>query len=205
MTKALEGARTNYQSLQKQYQEQCTASEKYRDDLRARDDMIRTLREGASLFELEQNKWAREQAVYEDRLLALEDELTKAQEAQRELDEQKQENLMLKETIDRMRFDMDEMRHSLASGMSNAGSAGSGNSSAMNTVSKSLGAELLGKMKWGMEDEEEEEQDEEGAEDNDQVPSGEETEGEDVIQTIITRKKRVSPFFYLTRQVITLE
>lgn len=76
---------------------------------------------------------------------------------------------------------MDEMRNSLTSGMSGS----SGQSSAANTVSKSLGAELLGKMKgWGMNEEAEEA--EEDAEDE----TGDETEGEDVIQTIITRKKR---------------
>ena len=110
-----------------------------------------------------------------------------------QLDEQKQENLMLKETIDRMRFDMDELRSSFTSAMT-GGSSGA--NSAVNTISKSLGAELLGKMKsqWGTEDEIDdtlEGEDVGELEMNDDLDD-DATEGEDVIQTIITRKKRVS-------------
>jgi len=97
---------------------------------------------------------------------------------------------MLKETIDRMRYDMDEMRSNAA----NAALGGlSGSNSAANSVSKSLGAELLGKMKgrWGMEEEEEDAMEDEDSGELDAGPDGDSTEGEDVIQTIITRKKRV--------------
>lgn len=93
---------------------------------------------------------------------------------------------MLKETIDRMRFEMDEMRSLNVMGAGHG--SGSGSGSARGSMSKSLGAELLGKMgDWGMDDEEEEEGLDLDAED------GQDTEGEeeDVIQTIITRKKRV--------------
>lgn len=108
--------------------------------------------------------------------------------AHTELDEQKQENLLLKETIDRLRFEMDEMRASASAAVPGAGS---GTSSATNTMSKSLGAELAGKMKWMDEDE--------GAEDlssdtSTTVEDEDETAGEeeeDVIQTIITKRKRV--------------
>lgn len=90
---------------------------------------------------------------------------------------------MLKETIDRMRYEMDEMRSLSAMG---AGT-GSGSGSVRGSVSKSLGAELLGKMGagWGMDDEDEDGLD---LDDENQDTEGEE---EDVIQTIITRKKRV--------------
>lgn len=160
------------------------ASEKYRSDLRQREEQIRTLREAASLHEVENAKWAKEHETYENRMVALENELAVAQQAHTQLDEQKQENLLLKETIDRMRFDLDEMRSSAA-----AVTTGSGQSSATNTMSKSLGAELMGKMKggWGMQDEEESVGDEEESTE----VEDDETESEDVIQTIITRKKRV--------------
>lgn len=168
-------------------------SEKYRDDLRKREETIRSLREAVSLHEIETAKWAKEHETYEERIVQLEMELSLALEAHRHLDEQKQENLLLKETIDRMRFDMDEMRNS----MSSVTAGGSGQSSAANTVSKSLGAELAGKMAWDLDEQperngyvseettvvEEEETDIEGDEE------------EDVVQTIITRKKRVcNPF-----------
>ncbi|KAG6332062.1 hypothetical protein ID866_7025 [Astraeus odoratus] len=180
--KSLENARTAYQSLQKQYQEQCAESERYRNTLRRRDQELKDLQDAAALQVLEGQKWAREHESYESRVAALENEIELAQQAHVQLDEQKQENLMLKETIDRMRFEMDEMRNSNASGLGGGGSSHGG--SQKGSMSKSLGAELLGKMggEWDME----EDDSEEGEFD------GENTEGEeeDVIQTIITRKKR---------------
>ncbi|KAG9314940.1 hypothetical protein JVU11DRAFT_4048 [Chiua virens] len=184
LQKSLENARISYQSLQKQYQEQCAESERYRNTLRRRDQELKDLRDAAALHALETQKYLREHDSYEERLAHLEAELSHAHQAHAQLDEQKQENLMLKETIDRMRFEMDEMRSLSAMG---AGlGPGSGASSNRGSMSKSLGAELLGKMgtPWGMDEEEEEEDlDDEDLEDT-------EGEEEDVIQTIITRKKR---------------
>lgn len=168
------------------------ASEKYRDDLRLREELIRSLREAATLHEVETGKWAKEQQSYEDRIAHLEQELDTAEQAHAQLDEQKQENLLLKETIDRMRFDMDEMRSAAAPSLA----ANSGTSSASNTISKSLGAELLGKMNaWGL-DNDVEGDDDEGSSGSavDLEMDDDDTESEDVIQTIITRK-RVCDFF----------
>ncbi|KAF9444455.1 hypothetical protein P691DRAFT_341899 [Macrolepiota fuliginosa MF-IS2] len=203
ITKALEHAKSTYTSLQRQYQEQCSFSEKYRSDLRMREETIRSLRESAQLHELELAKWAREQQGFEERIAHLEAELSVAQGVYAQLDEQKQENLLLKETIDRMRFEMDEMR---AGAVLAAG--GPGGTSAANTISRSLGAELMGKLKWdeeGAEEEDEEVEDssfEEGR--STEVERSEDERGsvtavefededeedEDVIQTIITRTKR---------------
>lgn len=188
LQKSLETARASYQSLQKQYQEQCAESERYRNTLRRRDEEIKDHKEAASLQQIEAAKWAREQANYEDRIAFIESELTIAQQAQVQLDEQKQENMMLKETIDRMRFDMDEMRNSAA----NIAQGGSGTASVRGSVSRSLGAELLSKMKDLTEENDEEEEEE--VEETIMSPSPEDndTEGEDVVETIITRTKRVS-------------
>ncbi|KAI6108363.1 hypothetical protein F5141DRAFT_1189212 [Pisolithus sp. B1] len=185
LQKSLENARSAYQSLQKQYQEQCAESERYRNTLRRRDQELKDLQDLSSLQTLEAQKWAREHDTYDARIAALEAELELAQQAHAQLEEQKQENLMLKETIDRMRFEMDEMRSS--HGGSGAGpGGGSQGGSQQGSVSKSLGAELLGKIgkQWGMDEDEEGE--DEGPEE------GEDTEGEeeDVIERIITRKKR---------------
>ena len=92
-----------------------------------------------------------------------------------------------------MRFEMDEMRNTATS--LNALGMGSGASSAMNTLSKTLGAEL-GKVRWGMVDEEDEisgddlESETHTAVD---VEDEEQTEGDDddFIETIITKRKRV--------------
>ncbi|KAF9473806.1 hypothetical protein BDN70DRAFT_937155 [Pholiota conissans] len=183
--KALDGAKATYSSLQRQYQEQCAFAEKYRDDLRRRDETIRTLREAVSLHELETAKGCKERESYEERIAALELEVSNAMEAYTQLDEQKQENLLLKETIDRMRFDMDEMRNAMVPG------ASSGQSSATNTMSRTLGAEL-GQVNWDPNSSSETEV-EEANSDGSLVISEEDTEveeDEDVIQTIITKRKR---------------
>lgn len=102
---------------------------------------------------------------------------------------------MLKETIDRMRFDMDEMR--AASGI---GGADAGRSSAPGTVSKSLGAELMSKMEgsqWSLNEEQEAAEEREVTREL-EADDGEETEGEDVVQTIITRRRVSVDFFTLT-------
>ncbi|KAK7035562.1 hypothetical protein VNI00_011855 [Paramarasmius palmivorus] len=190
LNRQLDHARNNYQSLHRQYLEQCSASEKYRDDLRSRDEAIRSLNDAAQLHEMEAGKWSREREVYEERIGRLEEELVIAQQAMGQLEEQKQENLMLKETIDRMRFDMDELRNSLASGVAGGG-PGSGASSRNNTVSKSLGAELADKMgAWGeAEEDADDEEDLEGEGSETVVEDIEEgSEDEDVIQTIIRRR-----------------
>ena len=147
---------------------------------------MRTLRESAALQEVEAPKYAKEHENYEARILQLEADLSIAQQAHEQLDEQKHENMLLKETIDRMRFDMDEMRNAAVGGVG-YGVPGS----AAGSVSKSLGAEMLGKMNW---------LEEEGREEGDvgeEVEEQDDTEGEEEeeIQTIITRKKRVCFFF----------
>ncbi|KZT67427.1 hypothetical protein DAEQUDRAFT_391530 [Daedalea quercina L-15889] len=193
LQKSLETARASYQSLQKQYQEQCAESERYRNTLRRRDEEIKDYKEAASLQQIEAAKWAREQANYEERIAFIESELSVAQQAQAQLDEQKQENMMLKETIDRMRFDMDEMRNSASS---NANQGGSGAASVRGSVSRSLGAELLSKMK-DLKDDVELEEEEEVADESIVSPGVEDhdTEGEeDLVETIITTrtKRRVA-------------
>lgn len=156
--------------------------------LRRRDQEIKDHQEAAQLHSVEAQKWLREQANYEDRIAFVESELAIAQQAQTQLDEQKQENMMLKETIDRMRFDMDELRNS-AHGLEKGSS---GTASAHGSVSKSLGAELLSKMKDGKwELEEDDEESEPNSLELEVAAEDEDTESEDYVQTIITRTKRV--------------
>jgi hypothetical protein len=164
-------------------------SEDLRNTLRRKDEEIRSFRESLSLQQMETSKFLKENEAYKERIALLEQDLALAQQAQTSLHEQKQENLMLKETIDRMRFDMDELRATFASN-----AAGSGTSSVPGSVSRSLGAELLSKMKndSGWIDDDDDEVDEAatlkelGIED----PDGN-TDDEDIVQTIITRKKKV--------------
>lgn len=97
-----------------------------------------------------------------------------------------------------MRFDMDELRMKAdGGGGMHSGSSG-GVPSNQNSISKSLGLEILrmNNGRWiGEEGDEAEEEADADVEDKTAVGDEEEsdgTEGEDVIQTIITKRKRVS-------------
>lgn len=142
---------------------------------------------------MEAKKWEDELAQWQIQVKALEDELDAAHKVQEALDKQKLENMVLKETIERMRFEMDEMRQAAASGH-----AASGPASAKASISRSLGAELAGKMRETDWEEEADAGEVEAALQEPlevEVREEEDTEGEDVIQTIITRTKRVSGFY----------
>ncbi|KAF5327753.1 hypothetical protein D9619_004089 [Psilocybe cf. subviscida] len=187
VSRTLELSRQSYGSLQKQYQEQCSISEKYRDDLRTREETINTLKEAVSLHEIETNKWTREHDAYEERIALLQRDLETAMEAHGELEEQKQENMMLKETIDRVRFEMDMMRQSLDN---NGVAGGSGHGSAASTMSRSLGAELQGQLGEWEQDGRDEIVSEGSTAVEDDDTEGEDDGDEDVIETIITKRKR---------------
>ncbi|KAF8577772.1 UPF0014-domain-containing protein [Ramaria rubella] len=180
LQKTLDSSRALYQNLQKQYAEQCAESEKYRNSLRRKDQETKELEDSAQLHQIEVQKWNHQREALEAAHSITEQELAIARQAQTELEDQKQENLVLKETIDRLRFDLDELRtreHAASGGASAA-------TSQFGSVSKSLGAELMNRWEaLGQEDEEEED-----VGDEDEEGSG--TDGEEMIQTIITRKKR---------------
>ena len=72
---------------------------------------MRTLHESAALQEVESLKYAKEHENYKARILQLKADVSITQQAHQWLDEQKHENTLLKEMIDRIRFDMDEMQN----------------------------------------------------------------------------------------------
>ncbi|CCO30786.1 hypothetical protein BN14_04818 [Rhizoctonia solani AG-1 IB] len=110
LQKSLEHHKAQYSNMQKQYQEQCTETERMRNALRRREQEIKEADDRASMHEAEAQKWAREREALEKSIETLEVELSVTRHASNELDEQKQENLLLKETIDRLRFDLDALR-----------------------------------------------------------------------------------------------
>ncbi|KAF7312716.1 hypothetical protein MIND_00286400 [Mycena indigotica] len=186
VNRQLEASKASYAKMNKLYQDQLSMANKYRDEIRERDASTRDRNNESEALNQDIRKLKVDAEIYETRIAQLEEELAAAQQAHIQLDEQKQENMLLKETIDRMRFDLDEMRSNNASAVAGGSS---GHSSAANTISKSLGAELL-KMKGGWNDEPEEEAADVPASTSSPNEDDEDTEGEDVIQTIITRKKR---------------
>ncbi|GJE89826.1 hypothetical protein PsYK624_059350 [Phanerochaete sordida] len=183
LSRSLENSRQAYQNLNIQYAEQCEESQRYRELVVGRDNEIQQLKESSALQALDLKKWEDEQAHWLEQMRGLQEELAAAQRTAASLDEQKQDNMMLKEVIDRLRFELEEMRAT-----ANSGHSANGGASAKGTISKSLGAELLRKLETGEWEGEERpapapEPVEEESEDDD-------TEDEDIVQTIITRTKR---------------
>ena len=170
-------------------------SQRYREIVVGRDNEIQQLKESTGLQALELKKWEDEQDHWLGQMKGLQDELAAAQKTQAALEEQKQENMMLKEVIDRMRFELEEMRAA-----SNSGLTANGGASARGTISKSLGAELLKKLENGIWDGEERHEVEVQQEEDSE---GGDTEGEDIVQTIITRTKRVSVLFVVSDAFLT--
>jgi chromosome segregation ATPase len=114
LQRQVEAGRASYEGLQKQYREQLMEAERVRNSLRDRDIELHQLRDGAALGTLEAGKWAKERDTYEDRIGVLEGDLVAAAAAHASLEDQKQENMMLKETIDRLKYEMDELRMAAA-------------------------------------------------------------------------------------------
>ncbi|OCB88176.1 hypothetical protein A7U60_g4694 [Sanghuangporus baumii] len=161
-------------------------SESLRNALRTKDQQYRDAMDKISLHSLEIDKWQQQQEQMEHTLQTLETQLAMAREAQAQLEEQKQENLLLKETIDRLRFDMDELRTKADGSVPET----KGTVSQQGSLSKSLGVELarLNHGKWPGGEESDEEESTTAVSDNESDSGA--TEGEDVVQTIITRRKK---------------
>ncbi|KAJ3851945.1 hypothetical protein EV368DRAFT_83038 [Lentinula lateritia] len=195
LTKELSTTRDSLHSLHKQYNEQTSISERYRGDLRIREDHIRSLQDQAGLHDIEIGKMTEREREWEDRILKLEREVEEAREGCAELVRQKTENLGLKETIDRLRFEMDDMRSGMGNGLGTIGMPGSGLNSRNNTISKSLGAELQSQL-----EKEERERAERGDFGDDDDTEGEDTVVEEIVDdnddegnfvtTIIKRTRR---------------
>nr|XP_019005016.1 uncharacterized protein I203_01860 [Kwoniella mangroviensis CBS 8507]OCF68477.1 hypothetical protein I203_01860 [Kwoniella mangroviensis CBS 8507] len=143
LQRSLENAKMNHANMQKMYNSQCDEAQRLRDMLRDRDDEIRSLEEDVQAHAADEEKFNREVQALESEVKRLESDLSVARQAESHLDVQKQENLALKETIDRMRFDLDEARAQAANA---AGSSGhrvqASGSSAGGTLSRNLGDEL---------------------------------------------------------------
>ncbi|KAG9093109.1 hypothetical protein FRC06_011669 [Ceratobasidium sp. 370] len=184
LQKSLDHSRAQYSSMQKQYQEQCAETERMRNLLRRKEQEMKEADDRAYMHEGEVQKWGRERETLENSIESLEVELNVTRQAVNELDEQKQENLLLKETIDRMRFDLDALRAGMGPSAAHEGQG---------TLSRSLANEI----REGFERREREREREE-AHDADEVdgivvehPDGEGSEDGYIETTITTSRKRV--------------
>ena len=124
-------------------------------------------------------------------------DLELAQQVYTVLDEQKSENLLLKETIDRLKFEMDEMRSNAATALEHSKDGSTGNAA---SVGRTLGAEMVraGVDPNGDPSLPPKQEEESGDETIVDEIINQESDDDEFIQTVITKtRKRVRsfPFF----------
>lgn len=144
-------------------------------------------------------KITRERDYLQGRITSLEIELKEAKEIIEMLEEQKNENLQLKETIDRLRLDLDEIRTQARaqadlknnSASSTLSRSASGRESIPITLSKSLGRELA--RRFADQDE-----DEESHETQERKKTGHEAE-ESYEEEIVTTRRRLVCLMLVSR------
>ncbi|GAA6022195.1 hypothetical protein JCM8202_000149 [Rhodotorula sphaerocarpa] len=183
LNKSLERSREAYETMKRNYTATCDEAERLRGlvaDLR-RDN--RSAEEAIQGHSLQVQQFERDRELLQQAISKLEGELETARQAEDALDDQKQENLLLKETIDKLRFEIEEMRSvGPRSGfLDAANSALSPSKSLADSISKSIGREIATRMAAGEEDESEEDE-------------ASETEGDgadDVDDIIVTTHRRI--------------
>ncbi|CAG8638005.1 10401_t:CDS:10, partial [Racocetra fulgida] len=106
IAKNLNGQQQLYHALKKQYEEQREEAEKLRDLVKIKEDELSNTQKNLNAMSSEEKKRER----LEHHLYKLEQDLTSAQASEIELEEQKNENMHLKETIDKLKLDLDEIR-----------------------------------------------------------------------------------------------
>ncbi|KAI9636287.1 uncharacterized protein MKK02DRAFT_44991 [Dioszegia hungarica] len=140
LQRTVENSKQNHANMQKMYNSQCDEAQRLRDLLRDRDNEIRDFESAVQGHEADEEKYSGEITVLEAEIKRLESDLSSARTAEGYLETQKQENLQLKETIDRMRFDLDEARAAATKGTGHV--RGPTGSSGPATLSRNLGDEL---------------------------------------------------------------
>lgn len=163
ITKSLERSRELYEGMKRQADDLRALVAETRRESRQAEETVQL--HAAQVQQFEQDNQLLQQAVSR-----LEAELVEARLIADELDAQKQENLSLKETIDRLRFDLDEIHATSKKASVLAGGGGDTDAEAGKlTVSKSLGRELAMQLAGAGEDSGGSEGEEESAEEDEDI------------------------------------
>ncbi|KAK4054841.1 hypothetical protein OIV83_000765 [Microbotryomycetes sp. JL201] len=181
LQKSLDKSKESYETMKNNYSAQCEEAEKLRALVAETRREFQAAEDAAQAAGLHSQQLEREKELLEKAIAKLEQDLSIALRVQDALSDQKQENLLLKETIDRLRFDLDEMRtKGRKSGFLDPAALSAGHPAETPSMSKSLGKEIARKLAADGSDE-------------DEVHSGSETEGEDaeVDDIIVTTHRRI--------------
>ncbi|KPV78192.1 uncharacterized protein RHOBADRAFT_50691 [Rhodotorula graminis WP1] len=178
LTKSLERSREAYDGMKRNYTATCEEAERLRTLVAETRRENRAAEEAMQSHALQVQQFEHDRELLQQAIARLEADLADARRAQDSLDDQKQENLLLKETIDKLRFEIEEMRSvGRKSGFLDGGSAGPGGAFASprktldDSINKSLGREIASQMAAQQENEssEDEEEDTAGEDDVDDI------------------------------------
>ncbi|GAA5879161.1 hypothetical protein JCM8547_001601 [Rhodosporidiobolus lusitaniae] len=181
LTKSLERSREAYDSMKRNYTATCEEAERLRELVAETRRENRAAEEAMQNHGLQVQQFERDRDLLQQTINKLEEDLGVARRAEDSLDDQKQENLLLKETIDKLRFEIDEMRSAARKSqfLDHGVGPGSPAKSLAESLSKSLGREIANHMA--------------AQEESDEESEGESTEGEgeDVDDIIVTTHRRI--------------
>ncbi|GES93865.1 annexin family protein [Rhizophagus clarus] len=112
VAKNLSSQKQLYSQLKRQYEEQCEEAEKLKDLVRIKEEELSNSERNLTFFSMERRAWTEDRERLESALRNLEKNAEAAQQHENELVRQRDENLYLKETIDKLKLDLEEIRSS---------------------------------------------------------------------------------------------
>ncbi|TNY17193.1 hypothetical protein DMC30DRAFT_137154 [Rhodotorula diobovata] len=175
LTKSLERSREAYDGMKRNYTATCEEAERLRALVAETRRENRAAEEAMQSHALQVQQFERDRELLQQAIARLEVDLADARRAQDSLDDQKQENLLLKETIDQLRFEIEEMRSVgrksgfLEGGPGGVGAFASPSKTLADSISKSLGREIASQMAAQESESSEEEEDTAGDDDVDDI------------------------------------
>ncbi|CAG8616355.1 19080_t:CDS:10 [Gigaspora rosea] len=108
--KDLSGQMQLYHQLKRQYEEQREEAEKLKDLVKIKEEELHSTQRNLNYMSSEEKKWLDNRERLEHALSKLEQDLASAQASEIALEEQRNENMHLKETIDKLKLDLEEIR-----------------------------------------------------------------------------------------------
>lgn len=150
LVKELENNQANYQKIKQKYEDCLSELDKQRSQLRTRDEEMRYANQAIQNHASDHRKWDSERKFMEEHIQKMTLERNAMQHATTILEEQKQANIELKSTIDRLKHELDEQRTINSS----SSVLGSRPNSLAGTVGQTFGDELKKAMESGEYDQE---------------------------------------------------
>ncbi|CAG8564695.1 7415_t:CDS:10 [Diversispora eburnea] len=106
----LTGQKQLYHHLKKQYEEQCEEAEKLKDLVRGKEEELSIKQRNLNQISIEEKRWSDDRDRLEVAISKLEKDIAAAHATEKELEVKRNENTLLKETINKLRTDLEDIR-----------------------------------------------------------------------------------------------